>query len=614
MKLVHIYSGIFFVAFFACQSKNEALETALQLAGNNRPELEKVLHHYSQDPADSLKHKAAEFLIENMPGHYTLEGDLINKYRAIINTDTIGSYFAKKALDISLSLIDHIRETSHKEEDVKNIKADFLIRHIELSFEHLHEYTWLEDLPFELFLEYILPYRFENERLDLWHDSLHILPEALKELSFKDNTKYIIENIGTNFPLTESQVNVEYRLCSTLFNSNIYSDCHHITLKENFRSRASYLPATVDFFPHYANRNGYHYWNTIISPESKNIRIRGALERKTAKVYRKTYSRNEVPVAQGDEYIPDFFLNPFCKDVSDEYLHTTDITVRSSENMHAAPKHAYLCVFNTLSWVPIAIGQHQKHLAKFKKIGKNLVYLPTYYQKKKAVSLNFPFIVNLKGEIKYLIPDTCNRQKIVLRRKYPFNNDLYYYNQDLEQLVVEASNRPDFHDTDTVLPQFETSGITYAWGKIKTDQKFRYWRITHPRCIYLAELYFYDEQGNALKGKISPTDSLAFDNNPLTKTFLSNLGNILLDFNKPTQVSKIICLPRSDGNGIYPGNIYELFYYDLEGWKSIGKKVATDYHLEYDNVPQGALLWLHNHTTGIEERIFTYKKDEIRFW
>nr|WP_310648363.1 hypothetical protein [Bacteroides thetaiotaomicron] len=62
--------------FFSCAEKEKCtpmvsfLETALQQAGENRVELEKVLSHYKTDPADSLKYKAACFLIENMP-YYT---------------------------------------------------------------------------------------------------------------------------------------------------------------------------------------------------------------------------------------------------------------------------------------------------------------------------------------------------------------------------------------------------------------------------------------------------------------------------------------------------------------------------------------------------------------
>lgn len=42
------------------------LEKALIFAGDNRVELEKVLYHYNQCVADSLKYKAAHFLIRNI--------------------------------------------------------------------------------------------------------------------------------------------------------------------------------------------------------------------------------------------------------------------------------------------------------------------------------------------------------------------------------------------------------------------------------------------------------------------------------------------------------------------------------------------------------------------
>mgnify|MGYP001652901687 FL=1 len=56
------------------------LETALQQAGENRVELEKVLSHYKTDPADSLKYKAACFLIENMPYYTYYKGKQLDRY------------------------------------------------------------------------------------------------------------------------------------------------------------------------------------------------------------------------------------------------------------------------------------------------------------------------------------------------------------------------------------------------------------------------------------------------------------------------------------------------------------------------------------------------------
>lgn len=41
------------------------LEVALQAAGGNKKELQKVLHYYKKNPIDSLKYKAACFFNKN---------------------------------------------------------------------------------------------------------------------------------------------------------------------------------------------------------------------------------------------------------------------------------------------------------------------------------------------------------------------------------------------------------------------------------------------------------------------------------------------------------------------------------------------------------------------
>ena len=65
-----IFMFLFTVAWLAAsctagKPDSSPLERALQAAGENRGELEKVLAHYAQDPTDSLKLKAARFLIEH---------------------------------------------------------------------------------------------------------------------------------------------------------------------------------------------------------------------------------------------------------------------------------------------------------------------------------------------------------------------------------------------------------------------------------------------------------------------------------------------------------------------------------------------------------------------
>ncbi len=67
------------ICCFSCLPSNETLEQALEQSGSNRQELEKVLSHYADG---TLKLKAARFLIENMPGHYTWDSPQLVVYRA----------------------------------------------------------------------------------------------------------------------------------------------------------------------------------------------------------------------------------------------------------------------------------------------------------------------------------------------------------------------------------------------------------------------------------------------------------------------------------------------------------------------------------------------------
>jgi len=79
------------------------------------------------------------------------------------------------------------------------------------------------------------------------------------------------------------------------------------------------------------------------------------------------------------------------------------------------------------------------------------------------------------------------------------------------------------------------------------------------------------------------------------------------------EISKIRYASRNDKNHIVEGNLYEFFYWD-NGWKSLGKKTATDRVLVYDKVPSNCLFLLRNYTEGKEERIFTYENEKQVFW
>ena len=134
--------GYFFLMLllFSCNQEPDGLEQALRFAGENRPELEKVLAHYASDPNDSLKYKSAVFLIENMPGHYSLKARELDSFRVSIRefglrheypvTDEHLRIVPTKTFEDKYT-IPHLPR-SQKMYDAHIITASYLIENIEL--------------------------------------------------------------------------------------------------------------------------------------------------------------------------------------------------------------------------------------------------------------------------------------------------------------------------------------------------------------------------------------------------------------------------------------------------------------------------------------------------
>ncbi len=145
-------------------------ERALQQAGDNRAELEEVLAHFKDDP-DPLKYRAAKFLIENMPYHYTYEGDAVEAY------DSAYLQMADEPLpdrnQFFKERTDSIRFTDKRFAiDIQSVKADYLIRAIDEACDTWRRSSWQDDYDEDLFFNYVLPYRILNEPLSDWRAAI----------------------------------------------------------------------------------------------------------------------------------------------------------------------------------------------------------------------------------------------------------------------------------------------------------------------------------------------------------------------------------------------------------------------------------------------------------
>ena len=147
-----------------------SLEVALQSAEDNEGELHKVIRHYQKYPADSLKYKAACFLIENIPFYFYSEGEQLENYK---------SYYAwlkKSRGQTAKQVADSVKKVygplgePEKKHDIREVDSAYLCNNIEWAFKVWREQPWGKNVSFETFCEYILPYRIEDETLEYWRE------------------------------------------------------------------------------------------------------------------------------------------------------------------------------------------------------------------------------------------------------------------------------------------------------------------------------------------------------------------------------------------------------------------------------------------------------------
>ncbi len=303
MKKILFFIILFSLLCGSCRNYSARVEKVLKYSGPNRPELEKVLRHYSRNPQDSLKLRAALFLIENMPGHYTLESETLQKYRDKLDPTKGIEQHVKKMMQTIPYHYPEQRSQMTIREDVKYIRGDYLISRIDKAFSQWHENPWLKDTDYETFRDYLLPYRIEYEPLDYWRDSISAFQDHINEcLKWYDNSQRSLQEFANMFFLFNN--NLPHKVIDPLYQNYQY-DCTSTSLTELFAMYIIGIPAAIDFTPGFANHNGRHYWTTTIDPRVNNAECYQVKLNTTGKIYRRTSST--YPQIHRQRIYPSFF-------------------------------------------------------------------------------------------------------------------------------------------------------------------------------------------------------------------------------------------------------------------------------------------------------------------
>lgn len=612
------------------QSKYEKLRTNL-------------LSHYNEK-ADSLKCKAALFLLEGAKDMHGIEGTRVKTY-----SDTIKEYFREsKLLNDKLYAL---RDENYPDSIVNDSDAltpQYLIENIDRAFDSWEKANWKDDISFDVFCEYILPYRSGNERIENWRkiafedtiykcikDSVFKYPDLCKAATYlakeqsKHESKFVIRLPGRkNATIPDLPFSI-LKILST-------GTCDKLVNKSIFTNRALAIPIAIDFTPHWANHANGHTWGAIITrtgsipfilpiKDSLGTIMNSRYGYILSKVYRKTFSENansHLKQRGFCSFLPELFNNARLIDVTDLYLPSMAINIPVISKATES-EYAYLAVSDRNSWIPVGWGTCTNHLANFNKVGKKAVYLPVFISTTGQEPCNYPFYITENDSVKYFKPDFKKRIKVELTRKHPSSNPyLADYMERMIQSKFQVANNNSFINASTVYTITKLPGVYYKDVELKMKEKYQFVRysVRDSTPTAIAEIAFYDNKNILLKGKVlgmkgnQPLENV-FDGNVLTFLNFWESTNtwVGLDLGEPKTISKIRFSARNDKNHIIVGDVYELFYWD-NVWKSLGLKMANDKVLVYDKVPTNCLFLLRNYTEGVEERIFSYENGKQVWW
>lgn len=625
------------------------MDTALEMAGDNRRQLEMVLDHYR---SDSLKLAAASFLIENMPYHSGWEHEDTLRLHAYYHA-LQGSNIPAEQICDSIRKADGEYDVSkrHQSRDIECIKADFLIDHIDAMFEIWQSRPWRDDISFDTFCHHILPYRLRDEPLRPWAVELNrkfdCLLDSLRQTPDSADLKKAATIILDHFQQNQIYYTHAVPQGVNVGVDNVYwktGDCKEFADILTWVLRSVGIPCGCDMMIVRGDNNVPHYWNYILDNDGKSwyasitydpgLKQPDTYWNPKCKVWRECFALNvdlqRRLLANSDAgEIHPRFRYPVMTDVTRLYANPKLLTVKvGTKQLNRLPgkkEPVYICLSVRDTWIPVGIAERKDDGVEIAEIEGDVVLRLATFSENELRFISAPFLTDRQtGDLKWFSPEGKRDVEVCLLHK--FNLRTEPFGQRMIGGVFEGSDRADFSNADT-LHQIERYPDRLH-NKIHpcTSRKYRYLRYRSPDGGYcdVSEICFYDENGNPLKGipvgtynqgeyNSGFTIDKAFDGDPYTSFHHENPdgGWVGLVLDHPSRVGLIVFTPRNRKNFIQPGDVYELFYCDDE-WKSAGRVLADSDSLLF-KVPEGSLLFLKNNTEGNQERIFEITEEGQRW-
>lgn len=351
------------------------------------PEKFSELTRRYSSPEDSLKYRAACYLLEGLPRQWHYDVELF---------DRTGG----KNMVMDMDVID----------------ADYLAENIEYAFM-AWELPWCRDLDFEEFCRLILPYKMADEqpvrwRRELWEEFSWVVSEAGTGSTPRDICRMVNASVDEWFTVNWDN---PYQLDINFFQAKELKEaaCYGASMMILYPLRALGVPAVFEGVPRWVNRSGAHFWNAVYDggslctfngpdrdPGMHKVQFVGVgrMLFKMPKVWRRDYLKGRV-------------------DVTGEYIPVCDLTV---DNIPSRYGSVGLASFDNRNWQTVADAPVSGRKATFRNMARGVVYLPVSEAENgfRRVLLP-PVLVETDGSFRVLKPSRFRREKVHLLAKYP---------------------------------------------------------------------------------------------------------------------------------------------------------------------------------------------------
>ncbi len=410
------------------------------LGSCNTPEkrgIDMLIQKWSTAPNDTLKLACARFIKENMTdqsGEKLVFYNIRTKEEVDIRLDTITNEHSLNDILLSHNLT--FRSICMPDSITAN--AAFIEQNINNAIDDWQRYPWNKKVPFDVFLNFLLPYKVMNEYPENWRGFFHNMyrdslaqyakvylsgsPDKRYEMTDELYYSILVGNVGKWFSYNPGYT----KLTNTASLSEMMcireGDCFNWSYLNVYILRSLGIPATIDAVPLWGSKNGGHASDVFYHENGKLEPADGRKFERPAKVIRWSFKRKNVwtdsikPVIGHDLFLLSELQHDHWYDVTDEYTRTANIAYQLPLEKRKG-RYAYICVYNYGAWQPVFYGVIDTcGSALFRNMGCDMLYRIGVPRGNNFELLDDLFLVDSSGERRALPNPAPQRASLSLQK------------------------------------------------------------------------------------------------------------------------------------------------------------------------------------------------------